>query len=38
MYDFKEIEKNVLKFWQDNDIYDKIKKRNSKGKKFYFLH
>ena len=37
MYDFKEIEKNVLKFWQDNDIYDKIKKRNSKGKKFYFL-
>ncbi len=37
MYDFKEIEKNVLKFWEDKQIYDKLKKRNSRGKKFYFL-
>ena len=37
MYDFKESEEYVLKFWEDNQIYPKIKKRNAKGKKFYFL-
>lgn len=37
MYNFKEIEINVLKFWQDKQIYKKLKKRNSRGKKFYFL-
>jgi isoleucyl-tRNA synthetase len=37
MYNFKESEESVLKFWKDNQIYEKIKKRNSKGKKFYFL-
>ena len=37
MYDFKQIEGEVLEFWKKNKIYNKIKKRNSKGKKFYFL-
>src|SRR3989344_4717303 len=37
MYDFKEIEKNVLKLWNDKQIHSKLKKRNSKGKPFYFL-
>src|SRR3989344_1269597 len=37
MFDFKQIEKDVLKFWEKEKIYEKLKKRNSKGKKFYFL-
>src|SRR3989338_2235573 len=37
MYNFNEIEENVLKFWKDKQIYQKLKKRNSRGKKFYFL-
>ena len=37
MYNFKEIEENVLKLWKDKQIYQKLKKRNSRGKKFYFL-
>ncbi len=37
MLDFKKNEEEVLKFWEKNKIYEKIKKRNSKGKKFYFL-
>ena len=36
-YDFKEVEANVLKYWEDKDIYNKIKKNNKKGKPFYFL-
>jgi len=35
--DFKEIEKSVLEFWKKNKIYEKSKKKNVKGKKFYFL-
>jgi isoleucyl-tRNA synthetase len=35
--DFKEIEKDMLGFWEKNKIYDKSKKKNAKGKKFYFL-
>ncbi len=30
-------EKDVLKFWEENKIYEKVKKKNAKGKKFYFL-
>ena len=37
MYDFKKIEENVLDFWRKNRIYEKVKKKNNKGKKFYFL-
>ena len=37
MYNFKEIEENVLKFWKEKKILEKIKKKNTKGKKFYFL-
>ena len=37
MLDFKQVEKDILKFWEDKKIYDKVKKQNEKGKKFYFL-
>ena len=37
MFDFKEIEEKTLKFWKDKKIYEKSKKKNAKGKKFYFL-
>ena len=37
MIDFKEIEEEMLKFWNENKIYEKSKKKNEKGKKFYFL-
>jgi len=36
-YDFKEVEAQVLKFWEDNDIYQKVKEKNKHGKPFYFL-
>lgn len=37
MIDLKKIEEEMLKFWKDNKIYEKSKKKNEKGKKFYFL-
>ncbi len=37
MYDFKEVEEETLKYWKQKKIYEKVKKKNSKGKKFYFL-
>ena len=37
MIDFKKIEREVLEFWEKNKIYDRVKSRNSSGKKFYFL-
>jgi isoleucyl-tRNA synthetase len=37
MLDFHKIEKEVLEFWEKEKIYEKVKKKNSKGKKFYFL-
>src|SRR3989338_7523277 len=37
MLDFKNIEKEVLRFWEKEKIYEKVKKKNSNGKKFYFL-
>ncbi len=36
-YDFKEIEPEVLKHWEDNQVYPNIKKKNHGKKKFYFL-
>lgn len=36
-YDFKEIEPEVLKYWENNQIYQNIKKKNHGKKKFYFL-
>jgi len=37
VYDFKKIEEEVLKFWKEKKIYEKVKKENKKGKRFYFL-
>ena len=37
MLDFKRIEEEALKFWKENKIYEKARKKNEKGKKFYFL-
>lgn len=37
MFDFKTTEEEILKFWEKNKIYEKVKKKNVKGKKFYFL-
>ncbi|MFH1802964.1 MAG: isoleucine--tRNA ligase [archaeon] len=37
MLDFHKVEKDVLEFWEKEKIYEKVKKKNSKGKKFYFL-
>ncbi len=37
MLDFKEIEGEILKFWRQKKIYEKSRKRNSRGKNFYFL-
>ncbi|MBI2670369.1 isoleucine--tRNA ligase [Candidatus Woesearchaeota archaeon] len=37
VYDFKKVEEEVLKFWKEKKIYDKVKKKNKKGKRFYFL-
>jgi isoleucyl-tRNA synthetase len=34
-YSPKEIEAEIFKFWKDNKIYEKLKRRE--GKKFYFL-
>lgn len=37
MFNFKEVEDEVQKFWKENTIYEKVKKKNEKGPKFYFL-
>ena len=37
MYDFKKIEKEILKFWGKNKIYEKVKNKNKKGKKVLFF-
>jgi len=37
MYDFKTKEEEILKFWKSKKIYEKLKKKNSKGKKFYMM-
>ena len=37
MIDFKQIEAETLKFWENEKIYEKVKSQNKDGKKFYFL-
>ncbi|MFC1686083.1 isoleucine--tRNA ligase [Nanoarchaeota archaeon] len=37
MESVQEREEQVLGFWKKKKIYEKLKKRNAKGKKFYFL-
>ncbi|MFH1317067.1 MAG: isoleucine--tRNA ligase [Candidatus Woesearchaeota archaeon] len=36
-YDFKEIEPEILKFWEKHKILEKARKKSEKGKDFYFL-
>jgi isoleucyl-tRNA synthetase len=36
MYDHKKVEKEVLDFWQKNDIYNKSKANNNGNETFYF--
>jgi len=37
MFDFAQVETDVLTYWKKEKIYPSLKKRNAKGKKFYFL-
>src|SRR3989338_10407731 len=37
MLNFKEIEQDVLKFWEKKKIYEKVKINGNGKKKFYFL-
>ncbi|MDD5253559.1 MAG: isoleucine--tRNA ligase [Candidatus Nanoarchaeia archaeon] len=37
MYDHKKVEESILKYWQDNHIYENLKKKLKGNKKFYFL-
>jgi isoleucyl-tRNA synthetase len=37
MYDFKQTEAEIFKFWKDRKIYEKSKKNNAKGPKFYMM-
>ncbi len=37
MIDFKQTEKEILEFWEKNNIYQKVKEKNKDGEKFYFL-
>ena len=33
----KEVEEEILKYWEANDIYEKVKAKNKDKEKFYFL-
>ncbi len=37
MIDFRKIEEEVLKFWEDNGIFNKLRKKNKGNKKFSFI-
>lgn len=37
MYDFKAKEHEILELWKKQKTYEKVKLKNKKGKKFYFL-
>ncbi|MBU2638431.1 MAG: isoleucine--tRNA ligase [Nanoarchaeota archaeon] len=37
MYDFNAVEQEIIKYWEDNKIYPKLKKKLEGKKKFYFL-
>ncbi len=36
-YDAQRLEPQILEFWKKNKVLDSVRKRNKKGKKFYFL-
>ena len=36
-YDFNRIEKEVLDFWEKNNIYQTLKEKNKGKKKFFFI-
>jgi isoleucyl-tRNA synthetase len=36
-FDFAQVEKTILSFWQNQKIYDKVRDRNKGNKKFYWL-
>ena len=36
-YDFKKIEQQIYSFWDDKKVVDKLRTKNKKQKKFYFL-
>src|SRR3989338_10196719 len=36
-YNAQQIEPQILEFWKKNKVLDTLRKRNQKGKKFYFL-
>ena len=37
MYNPQEVETDILKFWKNKKIYEKSKKKNLNGKKFYLM-
>jgi isoleucyl-tRNA synthetase len=37
MYEFKKIEEEVLKFWEEKKIFNKLREKNKGGKKFSFI-
>ncbi|MBD3397663.1 isoleucine--tRNA ligase [Candidatus Micrarchaeota archaeon] len=36
MYDHKAVEKEILEFWEKNQIYEKVKNSRKKGENYYF--
>lgn len=36
-YDYKEVEENIQKKWDENKIYENLKKKNVGNQKFYYL-
>ena len=36
-YDYKAVEEGTIKFWEDNDIYQKSKARGKDKKPFFFI-
>ncbi|MFH1063662.1 MAG: isoleucine--tRNA ligase [Candidatus Woesearchaeota archaeon] len=36
-YEFKEVEESMIKFWEDNDTYPKVKAKGKGKKKFFFI-
>ena len=37
MIDMQQDEERILRYWKDEDINNKVRKKNFRGKKFYFL-
>ncbi|MEK6826428.1 MAG: isoleucine--tRNA ligase, partial [Nanoarchaeota archaeon] len=37
VYDFKKVEEKTLEFWKKAKIYEKVRKKNTGKKKYYFL-